>query len=177
MIFILNNKIRKIDVSNVRDYFLRRHRAFVSSKDQDISSEDYSTVWSLDFETFSRILPIASTAESQQVFDLFDYDKDGIMDIRELVLSLCNFISSFSAEEKCSLMFELFDRDGDHIIAKDLEVILAGTHLKHKKNIFRKVQTIIKFVDGDGTNKVSRELLFQAAVRFPNLLLPKLTVR
>ena len=74
-------------------------------------------------------------------------------------------------------MFELFDREGDHITAEDLEVILAGTHLKHRGETSRKVQTIIKFVDRDGTNKVSRELLFQAAVKFPNLLLPKLAAR
>lgn len=175
--FIYNNKIRKIDVSNVREYFLRRHKAFVSSEGQDSSSEDYSTTWALDFATFSQILPIAPTGESQKVFHLFDYDKDGVIDTRELILSLCNFMPSFSTEEKCSLMFELFDREGDHITAEDLEVILAGTHLKQKGEVSRKVQTIVKFVDRDGTSKVSRELLFQAAVKFPNLLLPKLSLR
>ncbi len=171
--FVNNNRIKKRDVSVARDFFLRKHRAFISHKEQDITSDNYESVWELDYETFCSILPIQDTGESQQVFYLFDNNGSGKIDLRLLILSLSNFTSSYTTEERCSLMFALFDDQTGYIKPNDLEIILAGTHLKSQRDVSRKAQTVLKFVDNKGSNKISRKSLLQAAIKFPNLLLPK----
>jgi Ca2+-binding EF-hand superfamily protein len=179
--FIINNKIGKKDISNVKDYFLQKHRAFVSDKHRDVDSKDYSSVWTINYETFTGILPIQATGESLQVFNLFFHEESNTrpsagIDIRELTLSLCNFTKSYTVEERCSLMFELYDgSETGHIKRTDMKGVLAGTHLKSQKDVARKAQTVLKFVDKDGDNEISREVLLQAALKFPNLLLPKMT--
>lgn len=173
--FIINNKITKSDVRNLQDCCLQRHRAFASKRNQDIGSNNHISVFTINYQNFLQLLPIEPTGESEQVFALFVHDKDNVIDLRELTISLCNFIGTFSLEEKCSMVFELFDGDRDYIVAEDMKVILAGTHLKHFKELTRKVQTILKFVDKEGTNKISQEIFYEAALKFPNLLMPKVT--
>lgn len=173
--FITNNKIEKSDVMDLRDYFLQRHRVFVSNQNQDSASYDYFlVVCAITFEQFCEILPIEPTGESQEIFTLFDHQKGSTIDLRELILSLCNFMESFSVEEKCSMVFELFEDGRDFITSDDLKIILAATHLRPFTELSRKVQTVLSFVDKKGTNnKISQDLFREAAVKFPNLLLPK----
>ncbi len=174
--FIVNNKIEKSDVMDLRDFFLQRHRLFVSKQNQDSDSYDYFlVVCAITFEQFCEILPIEPTGESQEIFTLFDHQKGSVIDLRELILSFCNFIESFSVEEKCSMVFELFEDGRGFITSDDLKIILAATHLRPFTELSRKVQTVLSFVvDKKGTNnKISQDLFREAAMKFPNLLLPK----
>ena len=170
--FIVSNNIDKGIVFNLRDNILMRYRTFMIDKDEN--SEKYSLLWKVNYNEFCELLRVNPTGETFQIFNLFDHDNNDVVDVRELTISLCNFIGSFTVQEKCSISFELFDRNQDYINADDLKIILASTHLKHPSELTRKVQTILKFVDKDGTNKVSEDLLCKAAMKFPNLFLPNI---
>ena len=177
--FLLNNRISPDDVLKMRDAFLQKHLAFVSSRHKDTNSVDYRFIYSTDYATFSTYLPIEPTGESKNAFDIFDHSNDGLIDIREMICALSNTIPSFSVKDKCSLMFGLFasGSTNEFISEKELHIILAGTHLKHHKEVSRKAETLLHFVNNNIGPKVSQEQLIEAAIKFPNLLLPKMMAR
>ena len=172
--FIKLNNIGQKNVQNLTTFFIRKHRNFVSNKHSDVNTEDYKSVTNIDFLKFTELLPIQTTGESQNVFDMMDYGGDGI-DVRVLILSLCSFLGTYSVDEKCSLIFDLFDGAEKGVDIKYMNIILAGTHLKCQDDVNRKAQTIVSFfLKNSGSSLLSMDQLQTAALKFPNLFLPKL---
>lgn len=172
--FIKLNNIGQNHVQNLTTYFIQNHRNFVSNKNSDVNSEDYKTVTNIDLLKFIELLPIQATGESQNVFDMMDHVGDGV-DVRVLILSLCSFLGTYSVDEKCSLIFDLFDGAGKGVNIKYMNIILAGTHFKCQDDVNRKAQTIVSFfLKDNSSNFLSMDHLQKAALKFPNLFLPKL---
>lgn len=173
--FIRTNNITHNDVLKLSKYFIGKHRSFISNKGSSVDSEAYQVVRNIDFETFVNLLPIQATGQSQSVFDMMDYEETGQIDIRILTLSLCSCLKSYSVEAKCTLIIDLFDGQERGINAKHINTILAGTHLKGEREVSRKAQTIVAFIQkesGSQSSHLSKEELLRAAVKFPNLFLP-----
>lgn len=170
--FVLNNNIQKEDIHILKEYFISKVNApaLVDGK-----NSSFVNPWNIDFEHLCKILPIEVTGETQHLFNIIDNDGSGIIDVRELVISLGNFIEPYTIEDRCRTMFELydFDKSGSLSLA-DMENILVGTHLMTRKAILvRKAQTIMKYLDTDKLCKITPQELLVATRKFPNLIFPK----
>ncbi|KAH3766219.1 hypothetical protein Pelo_1893 [Pelomyxa schiedti] len=55
---------------------------------------------------------------AEQVFDSFDFDHNGYMDVREY-LSMMGVTHGGSLEQKLNASFDLFDKNGDGVLSKE----------------------------------------------------------
>lgn len=185
--FVVNNKIHKEDINTMRDFFLEKGGMSISdssatSHDDDDDSEQRESKWDIDYDVLCRILPIEKTGETRQLFDLFNEEgSKSKIDTRELLLGLCNFIETFSTQERCELMFDLYKGSGsdvdvdvnvDALTERDVSCILAANHLKSRKAVARKANTVMKYAQ-NSAGSLSMADLQDAATKFPNLLFPK----
>lgn len=169
--FVLNNKIQQDDILLLRDYFISKVHSPVLIKD-DISPSLHP--WNIDLENLCKILPIEVTGETRNLFNVIDNKGSGIIDVRELIISLGNFIVPYTIEDRCQIMFELFDVDKSGSLSlTDMENILVGTHLMPYKAICRKAQTIMKYLSTDELGKITPQELLRSTTTFPNLIFPK----
>ena len=109
----------------------------------------------------------------RRLFSLFDRNESNTIDVREFVLGLAN-ISSRDREKKSRLCFELFDEDRNGFITKDeLCAVLRANHMEtDPKRINRKCETILRYGDKDGDNRINPKEFLDIAKKFPNILFP-----
>jgi len=168
--FVLSNKIRKEDIFLMRDHFLER----VDSQKSLEGNDDSLHPWNIDFECLCKILPIEATGQTKKLFSLIAINRSDVIDIRELILSLSNFIKPYSVEERCQVMFALFDLEKDGSLSLcEMESILIGNHLMSRKAITKKAQTIMKYLETDASGQITPQELLLASTKFPNLIFPK----
>ena len=77
--------------------------------------------------------------QCEGVFQLFDADRSGQIDVREFMISLTNFAGA-SKDDKLKFAFMIFDEDGNGVITKQ-EVT---TKFRYSWTIFRS-STIVGF--------------------------------
>ena len=168
--FVFNNKIHRATINTFREYLGQKRNAKLSSVDDESSNN----IWKIDYASLCRSLTVERTAESRKVFDILKPDEADMIDTRQLVLGLVNFIPTYSVYERCQMMLELYDEHKlDTLTFEDLKEALAGNHLKSTRAVEKKADTIMKFVDHAGTGKLTQEGLLDAASKFPNLIFPK----
>ena len=127
----------------------------------------------VDIDFFCKCLPVDRAGETETMFGLFDKNGSGLVQIRELILSLTNFVPSNSLEKRCESLFEIFDEDrSGFLYFTELEEILVGNHMMGHSMIKKKAQTIMNCADTDGSGGISLQELIVAASKFPNLLFP-----
>lgn len=171
--FVVNNKIPKGIINDFVEVLGQKRNALLSEVD---SETPYCSIWETDYGSVCRYLRVECTGESRKVFDLLTPNHAGKIDARQLLLGLMSFISTYSVHEKSQILMQLYDiNKSDFLTFEDLKQILAGNHLRPLKSVIRKAQTMMKFVDGAGTGKLTQEHLLDAARKFPNLLFPKHT--
>lgn len=110
---------------------------------------------------------------TEKLFQLFDGDKSGTVDIKEFLIGLSNFTGA-SKDDKLKLAFSIFDENGDGVITRDeLVKILKANHMStDASEVMKKAETILSQADKDGDGVINFEEFVVVAKRFPNILYP-----
>ena len=167
--FVITNKIMKEDIDYLKKFLIDRYE----KDDLQPQNVKKTNEWEIGFETFCEVLSVEATGESKSVFDLFDDNGSKNIDMRLLILSLSNYISDFTTEERCRNIFKIFDKNRTgKLNLVDIETIMMGNHLQGRQAIARKAQTVLKFADINGSGAISLSNLIIAAAKFPNLIFP-----
>jgi len=126
----------------------------------------------ITFDLFCELLQIEPTGEYRRLFELFDGDNSGSVDIKELVLGLMNFVT-VDTDVRCSLIFSIYDTDKSGFLSMDeLLNILSANHMTTKKNVAKKAATVMKQGNTDGEDGLSLEEFTLVSEKFPNILFP-----
>ena len=126
----------------------------------------------IDFELFCDLLQVEPTGEYHKLFGLFDGDGSGDVNVKELILGLCNFVE-MDVDKKCRFIFALFDTDHSGFLAlSELEEILMANHMQSRKACKKKAETVMRAADGDGSGAISLPEFIVCAAKFPNILFP-----
>ncbi|KAH8070955.1 Ca2-binding protein [Aureococcus anophagefferens] len=128
----------------------------------------------VDFETYCEILSIEPTGETHMLFSLFDVEADGVLDIKEFILGMCNYVP-MDQDQRIALVFDLYDEDKSGFLSlSELTGILQANHMQSKQAVRKKADTIIKQADKDGSGTLSRQEFEVVSLKFPSVLFPKL---
>jgi len=125
----------------------------------------------VDFATMCDILLVDPTGEYKKLFKLMDYENISKVNMREILLGLCNFANA-PLETRCRFCFMMYDEDGNgNLDRNEITEILKANHLaSDAKAVRRKVDTVMKQADRDGSGTVDLDEFLILARKFPNLL-------
>lgn len=130
---------------------------------------------SLDFDDFCALFEVEPTGEYRRLFALYtpDGQSDDGADLREILLSVVNFVGGVDRKQRVQFCFEIFDDDHNGFITEDeLVNILKANHMTTEAQVKKKAQTILKQADDNGDGKMSLDEFYVIAKKFPNLLFP-----
>eukprot|EP01106_Pelomyxa_sp_JSP_P011910 TRINITY_DN3174_c0_g1_i3.p1 TRINITY_DN3174_c0_g1~~TRINITY_DN3174_c0_g1_i3.p1 ORF type:complete len:190 (-),score=90.75 TRINITY_DN3174_c0_g1_i3:93-578(-) len=117
------------------------------------------------------------TARAEQMFDSFDKDKSGSIDVREY-LSLMGVSQSGTPEQKLAASFDLFDKNGDGHLSKEEVKTLFTMTAKQKKGtldaktlamIDKTVTVVFEKVDKDKSGNIDRKEFLEGFSAQPEL--------
>ncbi|GBG31815.1 Calmodulin-1 [Hondaea fermentalgiana] len=125
----------------------------------------------VDFPTMCDILLVEPTGEYKKLFKLMDYEGQARVNMREILLGLCNFANA-PLETRCNFCFLMYDEDGNGSLDRtEITEILKANHLvSDPKAVRRKVDTVMQQADRDGSGTVDIDEFLILAKKFPNLL-------
>lgn len=83
----------------------------------------YVALFVLSRETKTQVDP---SPQCEGVFQLFDNDRSGQIDVREFMISLTNYAGT-SKDDKLSFAFKVFDEDGNGVITKQEASTVSST--------------------------------------------------
>lgn len=160
---ILNEFVKE---NNIKYESIKKANKIFLSIDKDNSGV-------IDYTEFCEILQIGPTFSSQQTFILYDYDKCGLIEIRDFLISILNF-TDISREERLKFSFGLFDLELNGIIThSELLKIIKNNHLgSYDSEVIRKVQVIITQVDKNGNGVITFDEFIDSSRKFPNIFFP-----
>ena len=127
----------------------------------------------IDFTEFCEILQAEPNEQSEGVFALYDYDKSGLIESKEILIALANFTGA-GKEDKLKFAFLLFDEESNGVITKgELIKILKANHLaKVEAEVARKAETIMAQADKHGDGIITFEALMATSRKFPSVIFP-----
>ena len=127
----------------------------------------------IDFTEFCEILQAEPNEQSEGVFALYDYDKSGLIESKEILIALANFTGA-GKEDKLKFAFLLFDEENNGVITKgELIKILKANHLaKVEAEVLRKAETIMAQADKHGDGIITLEALMATSRKFPSVIFP-----
>lgn len=84
----------------------------------------------IEYTEFCEILQVEPSPQVEKLFQLFDKDKSGQIDVKEFMIGLSNFTGA-GKEEKLKFAFMVFDEDGNGVITKQelLKILKVRTHI------------------------------------------------
>jgi len=138
---------------------------------QAADSKDKSGL--IDYTEFCEILQVDPSPQAEKVFQMYDYDRAGQIDVKEFLISLANF-SGAGKDDKLKFAFMIFDEDGNGVITKgELTKILKSNHLAtNEAEVARKSETIMAQADKDGDGVITFDEFVIVSKKFPNILFP-----
>lgn len=127
-------------------------------------------------QIFKRVDP---QEEYQQLFRGYDRDGDGTITFKEYLLYHLGIV--FSTEELFDILFAMYDVDGNGFITRDemTQVVTNSTRWmgdcdvesrEVQQVISTEVDNLIKFVDQDHDDMISREELRMSSLKHPEVL-------
>jgi serine/threonine-protein phosphatase 2B regulatory subunit len=127
----------------------------------------------IDYTEFCEVLQVDPSPLCEKVFRLYDYDKTGQIDARELLIAVSNYTGA-GKEDKLKFAFMAFDEDGNGVITKaELLKILKSNHMaSHDAEVARKADTIMAQADKDGDGVITFDEFVIVSKKFPNILFP-----
>lgn len=130
----------------------------------------------INFDKFCSLFSLDATGEIHALFKLFDNKSIGMVDAREIILAITNFIplEKMARDEKCSFIFNMFDQDkSGSLELSELQDILAANHMLSRQSVEGKAKIIFKQMDEDESGDISLNELISVSAKFPNILLPR----
>ena len=127
----------------------------------------------IDYTEFCEVLQVDPSPQGERLFQLFDYEKSGQIDVREFMIALSNFTGA-GKDDKLKFAFMIFDEDGNGVITKgELTRILRANHMAQcDSEVARKADTIMQQADKDGDGVVTFDEFVIVSKKFPNILFP-----
>jgi serine/threonine-protein phosphatase 2B regulatory subunit len=71
----------------------------------------------IDYAEFCEILVVDPSPGIEKLFQMFDSDRSGQIDVKEFLIGLSNFTGA-GKDEKIKFAFSVFDENGDGVITK-----------------------------------------------------------
>jgi len=123
------------------------------------------------------VLRVEPITEYRKLFDLFDSESLGDVDLREFLLSMLNFVT-VDKEVRIRFSFQMYDEGKSGFITqKEIEEILRGNHMIGIASVQRKAETIMKQAVSNKTGSITINEFVVVSKKFPNILLPVLDVK
>ncbi|RLO12141.1 hypothetical protein DYB28_011694 [Aphanomyces astaci] len=134
----------------------------------------------IDYTEFCEIMLVDPSPQCEKLFGLFDNDKVGRIDVREVhkfLIALSNFCGA-EKDEKLKFAFMVFDDDGNGVLSKmELMKILKANHMaSNESEVARKADTIMSQGDKDGDGVITFDEFAVVSKKFPNILFPAYTL-
>ena len=108
------------------------------------------------------------------MFDLYDSESLGNIDMREFLLSVANFVE-VEKEVRIRFSFQMYDEAKTGFISqREIEEILKGNHMIGLSSVKRKAETIMKQAVTNKTGSITQNEFLVVSRKFPNILLPNL---
>ncbi|CAM9901863.1 unnamed protein product, partial [Choristocarpus tenellus] len=119
------------------------------------------------------LFQVDPSPQCESVFQLFDNNRAGQIDVKEFMISLTNFTGA-SKDDKLKFAFMTYDEDGNGVITKqELSHILKANHMAQSEaEVARKTDTIMNQADKDGDGVVTFDEFVIVCKKFPNILFP-----
>lgn len=106
--------------------------SFLKKLYQNTMNVDVQKTGHLDYEMFCRVFEAEASDLMWAMFQAFDADSGGTVDLKELVVALGRFTSA-SKTDKLKFAFMMFDEDGNGTIDPDeLRKIIAANFVQEK---------------------------------------------
>jgi Ca2+-binding EF-hand superfamily protein len=140
------------------------------SKDQRIGNL-------VTFTQFCQVMKTDPINENNRLFNLFDPERMGKINMKEFLLSSLNFVNPpVSREVRLPFLFEMFDEDRTgYISLNEIREILKGNHMMSMEYVERKAQTMMKQATMSAeTQSITLKEFLIVSKKFPNIILPNL---
>jgi len=128
----------------------------------------------IKFEQFCQVLMVEPISEYKKLFDLFDTESLGDLDMREFLLGLLNFVK-VDKEVRIRFSFQMFDEGKTgYISQREIEEILRGNHMIGLQSVQRKAETVMKQAVANKSGSITMNEFVVVSRKFPNILLPNI---
>lgn len=167
----------RMDKRRLMDEFARDHHLkpeSIKRAHRRFQAADKSSTGLLTYSQFCDILQVDPSSQCNDLFKAYDYEENGNIDAREILVALANFTGA-GKEDKLKFSFMIYDEHGKGSISKaELTKILKANHgAKLDAEVMRRADTIMTHVDRQGTGLISYDDFVALPLKFPNLLFPK----
>ena len=152
------------------DYVKSAHQNFLDfGKEQRVNGK-------LSYPDFCSVCAIEPIAEYRRLYDTFDIEQVMLIDFREFLLSLLNFIT-VDKEARIQFSFAMFDEGRTGFITqREVEEILRGNHMIGLSSVQRKADTIMRQAKSNSQHAITMSEFVIVSKKFPNILLPSIGV-
>ena len=128
----------------------------------------------IKFDQFCFSLRVEPISEYRKLFDLYDSEQLGDIDMREFLLSMLNFVP-VDKEIRIRFSFQMYDEAKSGFISqREIEEILRGNHMIGLQSVQRKAETVMKQAVSNKTGSITMNEFVVVSRKFPNILLPNL---
>jgi serine/threonine-protein phosphatase 2B regulatory subunit len=138
---------------------------------------DRHSTGKINYTQFCDILKVEPSPQCRSLFGLYDYDENGMMNGKEMLVALANSVGA-KKEDKMRFVFQIYgDSDGDtgSISKADLIQVLKANHgARVEREVMKKADTIMDRVDKNGTGLLSFDDFVTVSKQFPNILFPEI---
>jgi len=127
----------------------------------------------MDYTEFCEVLQVEPSVQCEEVFKMYDYNRSGLIDAKELLIALANFTGA-GKDDKMKFAFMLYDEESTGSIThRELVKILRANHMaKAEAEVSRKAETIIAQCDKRSDGIVTFDEFVVVSKKFPNILFP-----
>jgi len=129
----------------------------------------------IDYHEFCLVLEQQDTAMTKRLFEMFDADGSGTLELKEFIVGLCSYTSS-SKEERLKFAFMMFDEDGSGFIERnELCKILKANFISQQVSdaeIEKRVDALLNVVGVGPHGKLDFNEFLQVANTSPGIMFP-----
>jgi len=132
----------------------------------------------VDYTEFCEVLQVEPSVQCEEVFKMYDYNRSGLIDAKELLIALANFTGA-GKDDKMKFAFMLHDEESTGSIThRELVKILRANHMaKTEAEVSRKAETIIAQCDKHNDGIITFDEFVVVSKKFPNILFPAQQIR
>lgn len=126
----------------------------------------------LDYSEFCQGFGFEQTALTKKLFDAFDQDDSGFINIVEFIAGLRNW-QKFSYNDKMKFTYKIYDLDGSgYVEPAELGECLADTNStwRDEGTMERIIKKIMKYLDSAGMQRIKLADFVALAKKYPSVL-------